>query len=195
MLLYIAMFAVFIVGILEVGSVSVNNSDMSQQMRSADLMATARQGAFLYVACSSPSIAAGQYTPAALGVGINDNTALGNQWGCVKSPGGAFGGLITLVTFTSAPTFIPGGGPGGAGNSLIQENIAYQISEDLVDMVQFQANTVVGTILPGSLTMSQLAPAGATLPILSSGLGYATPAIVGGLYTTTPTNNQTATPP
>ncbi len=194
-LLYVAMFIVFIVGTLGVSSSLVGNVNQTQQSLSSALVQTAQEGASLYIACSATTVPAGQYAATSFNIGIGASTPLGNQWGCVKAAGGVFGSLITTVSFISPPASAPGMGSKGVTDSLVQQNLAYQISEDVINLVQFQPNTIVGTIPSGSIDMSLLAPAGQTLPVLSAGLGFATPAIVGGLYATTPTNNQTSATP
>ena len=195
MLLYVAGFLVFLIALLEITSTQIANNNTTQQTLGSAIAQTAEQGASLYVACSSSSVAAGQYTVSSFNLGLNSTTPLGNQWGCVKIAGGVYGTLITTVSFISAPTFAPGMGDVGVTNALIQQNLAYQVSEDLLNLVQFQANTVVGTIQSGSLNLSLLAPSGQILPVLNTALGYSTPAIVGNLYPTTPTNNETAAAP
>ena len=195
MLLYAAMFIIFILSVLDVASALVGNVNQTQQTLSSALFQTAQEGASIYIACSAPSVVAGQYTAANFNIGIGSSTPFGNQWGCVKTSGGVFGGLITTVTFISPPASAPGMGATGVTNALVQQNLAYQISEDVINLVQFQPNTIVGTIPSGSVQMSLLAPAGQALPVLGAGLAYSTPAIVGGLYATTPTNNQTSAAP
>lgn len=195
MLLYVAIFIVFLVGKYELSSALVGNASVTQQTLSAAIVQTARQGASLYTACSASSVPTGQYTESSFNTGAPSITPLGNQWGCVKTTGGLFGGLITTVTFISAPSSAPGMGSTNLSNALVQQNIAYRVSEDLINLVQYEPNTIAGTIQTGSLLMSLLAPSGQTLPVLSAGLNYATPAIVGGLYATTPANNQTAPAP
>lgn len=195
MLLYYAIFVVVLVIAYQQGQFWPTNSIVTTKIQDTALVQTAQEGATLYAACSAASVSAGNYTAGSLNAGLPISTPLGNQWGCLKTAGGVYGTLITSVTFISPPTSAPGLGPQDISNSLVQQNLVYKIVEDMLNMVQFNPNTVVGTIPAGSLNMEMLAPSGQSIPLLAASFPYATPAIVGNLYATTPTNNQTAPGP
>jgi hypothetical protein len=196
MLLFVA---ILVLAIYSVVAFTDETAQIQPQITTAQLSATletAYEGAALYAACSASSVPPGNYTPASFTIGVPTKTPLGNTWGCVKTTGGIYGTDIVVVTFLDVPTTVTKMTAAAiAGNSSIQSNLAYQVVEDMIDRAQFAPNTEVGVIPAGSTTMSVLAPAGQTLTVLSGPLAYSTPAIVGNLYGTTPTNNVLSTTP
>jgi hypothetical protein len=195
MLLIYACLLLVIVLVVESGSLQPGYQAERGQMTQSEIEQVADEGAALYAACDASTVATGTYTAASFGTILASTTPFGNSWGCVKTTGGAYGGDITVVTLLNAPKTVPGITAAGLANTTIQENLADEIVEAMIDRVQFSPNTIVGIIPAGSLALQVLAPANQTITVLSDTLSYATPAIVGNLYVTTPMNNVTSTTP
>lgn len=196
MLLVIAILLMVILVSVNAGLYQMSQQTFVSTNTETYLTETAQEGAALYAACQNVSVGAGNYSPSDFNLGFSTTTPFGNSWGCVKTPGGVYGTLVTTVTFLSAPSFLPGvAGSNNVSSTTLQSNIAAEVAEDLTDRAGFSPNTLVGVVQANSTDLTLIAPYQGHVSLLTSGLSFATPAIVGNLYGTTSTNNVTNTPP
>ena len=194
MLLIIAILLLLILATINIGDLQNQQSTVAQQNQLSAVTQVAQQGAAVYAACSANTVPLGNHMPADLAEGgLSNITAFGNSWGCTKVRSFINSTNATVVTFLDPPSSVPALGPANLAISVaLQEYLADQVAEALIDRVQYAPNTLVGIIPAGSKSLSVLAPAGQTVPVLTTPLPYATPAIVGNLYATSPNNNYLA---
>lgn len=117
--------------------------------------------------------------------GFPQNMPLGFQWGCQVSNGGVNGGNVYILTTNGPFSYVAGMGNFAQNSNTFQENLSWDIAEDLNKQVFYLNNTVVGVLPENSEKMeSVVSHQKYDLSGLINENNYAIPIVASGLIAT-----------
>lgn len=151
---------------------------------------SAQQGAQVFNACEKESpgvysvtqLSTGGYLPN----GYAQKTPLGPQWECQVSSGGADGKNVIILLMSGPFTNLAGLGSLATRQAVLQNNIAWNLAQDIGPQVVAINSAIVGVLPANSTTMSSIVNAQQySLAGLVYPQDYATPVIAQNLVATT----------